>query len=140
MFKIFKYLKWQEWLLLLLTVAFVALQVWCNISLPQSTLKISNYFNVKVSGPLIDNWQNIVKECLVMLAYSAGVVLSAIIASYLASYVITALLARTRGKIFEKVNSFSSKEINKFSFFWGTIYLTNLYTLKYFHLKYILLK
>lgn len=115
MFKIFKYLKWQEWLLLLLTVGFVALQVWCNISLPQSTLKISNYFNIKVSGPLSDNWQNMLTECLKMLGYSAGVVLSAIVASYLASYVITNLLARTRGKIFKKVNSFSSKEINSFS-------------------------
>lgn len=115
MFKIFKYLKWQEWLLLLLTVGFVALQVWCNISLPQSTLKISNYFNIKVSGPLADNWQNMLTECLKMLGYSAGVVLSAIVASYLASYVITNLLARTRGKIFKKVNSFSSKEINSFS-------------------------
>lgn len=94
MLKIFKYLKWHEWLLLLLSVGFVALQVWCNISLPQSTLKISEYFNVKVSGPLADNWQNMLKECLIMLGYSAGVVVCAIIASYLASYVITRLLAR----------------------------------------------
>lgn len=115
MFKIFKYLKWQEWMLLVLTVGFVALQVWCNISLPQSTLNISNYFNIKISGPIANNWENIVKECLIMLGYSAGVVVSAIIASYLASYVITNLLARTRGKLFKKVNSFSSKEINGFS-------------------------
>jgi len=115
MFKIFKYLKWQEWLLLILAVCFVALQVWCNISLPQSTLKISEYFNINVSGPLADNWQNMVKQCLIMLGYSAGVVLSAIIASYLVSFIITNLLARVRGKIFHKVNNFSSKEINKFS-------------------------
>lgn len=115
MFKIFKYLKWKEWILLFLTICFVALQVWCNISLPQSTLKISNYFNINISGPLADNWQNMVLECLKMLGFSAGVVVSAIIANYLASYVITNLLARTRSKVFEKVNTFSSKEINEFS-------------------------
>lgn len=75
MFKLFKYLKWQEWLLLILAVGFVALQVWCNISIPQSTLAISKYFDISTSGPLADNWQNMLVECLIMLGYAGGVVL-----------------------------------------------------------------
>lgn len=112
MIKIFKYLKWQEWILLILAIAIVGTQVWCNISLPQCTLKISNYFQ---KGNLADNWQGLVFACLEMLGYAAGVVGSAIIASFLASHVVTSLLARVRGKLFQKVNSFSAKEINKFS-------------------------
>ena len=115
MFKIFKYLKWQEWLFLVLAMGFIALQVWCNTSLPQCTYKISEYFTSATSSILAANWQNIIKECLIMLAYSAGIVLSAIVASYIVSFVITNLLARVRSKVFEKVNSFSSKEINGFS-------------------------
>ncbi len=112
MIKIFKYLKWQEWLLLLLAVGFVGLQVWCNVSLPQCTLEISNYFQ---SNDLSGNWGTLIITCVKMLGFTAGVILSAICASFLASYVVTHLLARVRGKIFAKVNSFSAKEINKFS-------------------------
>ena len=112
MIKIFKYLKWNEWILLILAIGVVGLQVWCNTSLPQSTLAISNYFQ---SENLSENWEGMIYSCLEMLGYTAGVVLSAIVASFLASYVVTRLLARVRGKIFQKVNSFTAKEINKFS-------------------------
>lgn len=112
MFKLFKYLNWKEWILLILTLSFVACQVWCNISLPQCTLKISEYLQM----PDISlYWTDIVWKCIEMLLYACGVILSAIIASYLASYIITNLLARVRGKVFHKVNEFSSEEINKFS-------------------------
>lgn len=112
MIKIFKHLNWKEWILLVLTILIVGSQVWFNISLPQCTLKISNYFQ---TGNLAENWKGLVFACLEMLGYAGGVVVSAIMASFLASHVITSLLARVRGKIFNKVNSFSAKEINKFS-------------------------
>ena len=112
MFKLFKYLNWKEWILLVLTLCFVAGQVWCNISLPQCTLKISEYLQM----PDISlYWTDIVWSCVEMLLYACGVILCAIVASYLASFVITNLLARVRGKVFHKVNQFSSEEINKFS-------------------------
>ncbi len=112
MFKIFKYLNWKEWILLVLTLGVVAGQVWCNISLPQCTLKISEYLQMQ---PLADYWTDIVWACMEMLAYALGVVLCAIVAHYLASYIISNLLARVRSDIFKKVNDFSATEINKFS-------------------------
>lgn len=112
MFKIFKYLNWKEWILLILTLGVVAGQVWCNISLPQCTLKISEYLQMQ---PLADYWTDIVWACMEMLAYAFGVVLCAIVAHYLASYIISNLLARVRSDIFKKVNDFSATEINKFS-------------------------
>ena len=112
MFKIFKYLNWKEWILLILTLGVVAGQVWCNISLPQCTLKISEYLQMQ---PLADYWTDIVWACMEMLVYALGVVLCAIVAHYLASYIISNLLARVRSDIFKKVNDFSATEINKFS-------------------------
>lgn len=112
MFKIFKYLNWKEWILLILTLCFVGGQVWCNISLPQCTLKISEYLQMP---DISAYWKDIVIACMEMLGYALGVVLCAIAAHYLSSWVVTNLLAKVRGKIFQKVNAFSFSEINKFS-------------------------
>lgn len=112
MFKLFKYMNWKEWLLLILTLCFVAGQVWCNISLPQCTLEISQILGAE---NFTDRWVDIIYACMKMLGYALGVVLCAIIAHYLSSYVITNLLARVRSKIFARVNGFSASEINKFS-------------------------
>ena len=112
MFKLFKYMNWKEWLLLILTLCFVAGQVWCNISLPQCTLEISQILGAE---NFTDRWVDIIYACMKMLGYALGVVLCAIIAHYLSSYVITNLLARVRSKVFARVNGFSAGEINKFS-------------------------
>lgn len=112
MFKLFKYLKWKEWILLVLSLAFIAGQVWCNISLPQATIDLSGFLQ---SSPLSEYWQDIVITSLIMLGYACGVVVCAMIAHYLSALVVTNLLARVRGKLFERVNSFSHTEINKFS-------------------------
>lgn len=112
MIKLLKYLKWYEWLLLILTLVIVGAQVWCNISLPKVTMEISAYFQ---SGQLSENWHGMVITCLKMLGYATGVILAAILASYIASFVVINLLARVRGKVFKKVNEFSATEINKFS-------------------------
>ena len=112
MFKLFKYMNWKEWLLLLLTLCVIAGQVWCNISLPKCTSDISAILD---DPNFTARWTDIVIVCMQMLGYALGVVLCAIIAHYLSSYVITSLLSRIRGTIFNRVNSFSSSEINKFS-------------------------
>lgn len=112
MFKLFKYMNWKEWLLLILTLCFVAGQVWCNTSLPQCTLEISQILGAE---NFTDRWVDIIYACMKMLGYALGVVLCAIIAHYLSSYVITNLLARVRSKVFARVNGFSASEINKFS-------------------------
>ena len=112
MFKLFKYMNWKEWLLLILTLCVVAGQVWCNISLPQCTLEISNLLGAE---NFTERWTDVVLACMKMLGYALGVVLCAISAHYLSSYIVTNLLSRVRSKIFNKVNSFSSNEINKFS-------------------------
>ena len=112
MFKLLKYLKAKEWLLLIITLAFLAVQVWCNITIPDYTLKISEYLSMP---DISQYWSNIVYACLSMLGFVVGVVLCSIIAQYLASIVVSSLLARVRSQIFARVNDFSATEINRFS-------------------------
>lgn len=112
MFKLLKYLKAKEWVLLVITLAFLAVQVWCNITIPEYTLKISEYLSMP---DISAYWSEIVWSCVQMLLFVVGVVISALIAQYLASIVVSSLLARVRSKIFARVNDFSATEINKFS-------------------------
>ena len=113
MFKLFKYLNWKEWILLFLTLTVVAGQVWCNISIPKCTFEINSYFAELET--VSENWKSIVLVCLEMLGYALGVVLCAILAHFLSSYVVSNLLAKVRSNVFKKVNDFSASEINKFS-------------------------
>lgn len=112
MFKLLKYLKTKEWILLVVTLAFLAVQVWCNITIPEYTLKISEYLSMPDISPY---WSDIVWTCVQMLLFVVGVVVCAIVAQYLASIIVSSLLARIRSKIFARVNDFSATEINKFS-------------------------
>lgn len=112
MFKLLKYLKAKEWVLLVITLAFLAVQVWCNITIPEYTSQISFYLTMPVISAY---WSEIVWSCVQMLLFVIGVVISALIAQYLASIVVSSLLARVRSKIFARVNDFSATEINKFS-------------------------
>ncbi len=112
MIRLLKYLKTKEWILLVAALAFVALQVWCNITIPEYTIKISQYLSMPEISPY---WQDIVWTCMQMLLLAVGVVGSAIIAQYLASVIVSSLIARIRSKVFGKVNDFSETEINKFS-------------------------
>lgn len=112
MFKLLKYLKAKEWVLLVITLAFLAVQVWCNITIPEYTSQISFYLTMP---DISAYWSEIVWSCVQMLLFVVGVVISALIAQYLASIVVSSLLARVRSKIFARVNDFSATEINKFS-------------------------
>lgn len=112
MSKLLKYLKAKECILLVVTLGFLALQVWCNITIPDCTLEISRYLQMPDISPY---WSDIIWTCIQMLLYAAGVVVSAIIAQYLASVIVSSLLTRIRSKVFKRVNDFSATEINKFS-------------------------
>lgn len=111
MFKLFKHTKPTEWLLLFLGAIFVCGQVYCNVAIPNCTLEISNML-ISISTIV---WKDMIFACLKMLGFAVGTVVCSICVNYIITYVITSLLARVRGKIFEKVNAFSFQEINHFS-------------------------
>jgi len=108
MLKIMTYLK-KYWWQILLVVIFVATQTYVDLTLPEFMSKIVD------TGIVNSDTDYIIKVGLQMLglAFIGGV--ATIIVSFFASR-IAANLARTlRKEVFEKVTSFSSEEINKFS-------------------------
>lgn len=111
MFKLFKYTKATEWILLVVAAIFVCGQVYCNVAIPNCTLEISNML-ISISDIV---WKDMLLACLKMLGFAAGTVVCSITVNYIITYVITSLMARVRGNVFQKVNAYSFQEINHFS-------------------------
>ena len=107
-----KYLKWYEWLIALVIVGLLTAQVYCNLALPETMgeigLLLQNIVQTQDLHPIF-------MKSLEMMGYITGIVACTIVVSFLTSFIVTNLMARVRGKIFNKVNDFSMNEINKFS-------------------------
>lgn len=107
-----KYLKWYEWLIALVVVGLLTAQVYCNLALPETMgeigLLLQNIVQTQDLHPIF-------MKSLEMMGYITGIVACTIVVSFLTSFIVTNLMARVRGKIFNKVNDFSMNEINKFS-------------------------
>lgn len=110
MIKILKYFKWYYWLIALAIVGVVVGQVQLDLLLPELMADI--VAAATTPGSTVDAiWDAGLK----MLACSLGSVLCTILASFLASRLAAGFSQILRGKIFEKVESFSMAEMNSFS-------------------------
>ncbi len=107
--KIFKHLKKQEWAFVLLSIVFVVAQVWLDLKLPDYMSKITLLVQTKGSQ---------MSEILIYGAYmlfcALGSMASSIVVGFFAAKLAATLSMRLRGKVFNKVLSFSMEEINNF--------------------------
>ena len=110
MIKILKNFKAKEWLILLISVMFIMCQVWLDLKLPDYMSEITKL--VQTPGSEISE---IAKSGGFMLLCAFGSLISSVTVACLAAKVATELSARLRGKVFDRVQSFSMKEINNFS-------------------------
>lgn len=110
MLKLFKYFSKRDWLLFAFSVGLVVLQVWLELTMPDYTAEITR---LVVSGG------NTLRPILVaggkMLACAAGSLASAIAVGFFAAKISASFACRLRSCIFDKVQSFSMEEINRFS-------------------------
>ncbi len=110
MLKLFKYFSKRDWLLFAFSVGLVVLQVWLELTMPDYTAEITR---LVVSGG------NTLRPILIaggkMLACAAGSLASAIAVGFFAAKISASLPCRLRSRIFDKVQSFSMEEINRFS-------------------------
>ena len=114
MLKLLKYLKWYDYLLSLLVVAFVVGQVYLNIELIVSMGKIVALIQAHAEGATLTSemlWDLGIK----MILMAVGICACVIVVAFLASKISTSFSRTLRSKVFEKVNSFSMEEMNKFS-------------------------
>ena len=108
MLKIIKYLR-RYWWQIVLVIIFVAIQTYVDLTLPEFMSKIVD------TGIVNSDTDYIIKVGLQMLglAFIGGI--ATIIVSFFASRVSSGTARILRKEVFEKVTTFSSEEINKFS-------------------------
>jgi len=110
MIKILRYLKTAEWLMALVGLGFIVAQVWFDLRLPDYMKEITTL--VQNPGSLMEDiWRTGGK----MLLCALGSVAAAMIVGFLASRVGASFSRRLRSMLFNKVESFSMEEINRFS-------------------------
>ncbi len=109
MFKIFRNLRWYEYIIILISTAVTVTQVYFEMEL------------IKKMAELIEKVQNVAPVASIwqsgkwMLIYSAVIMACVIVASVLVNYITAMFSRRLRADIFKTVNGFSQEEINKFS-------------------------
>jgi ATP-binding cassette subfamily B protein len=110
MVKIFKYLKPKEWLMAGISLFFIVTQVWLDLKLPEYMSQITTL--TQTPGSLISA---IWLHGGYMLLCALGSLAAAIIVGYLAARIGASFSQRLRSLLFNKVESFSTEEINRFS-------------------------
>lgn len=110
MFKLLKFFRARDWFLVLVVVGLVVGQVMLDLALPEYMGNIVDLIQYQ-TGSMADIWIVGLK----MLGIVAGSVLCTILVSYISARTISAFASRVRKAFFQKVNSFSMEEMEKFS-------------------------
>jgi ATP-binding cassette subfamily B multidrug efflux pump len=110
MVKILKHLKPMEWLLILISVGFLALQTYLDLLLPDYMEDITKAVQVPGST-MSDIW----KYGGYMLLCTLGSAATSVIVGFFAARIAARFSQRLRSMIFNRVEDFSMEEINSFS-------------------------
>lgn len=110
MLRIFKRLEAKEWGFVFISLIFVVLQVWLDLTMPEYMGKITTL--VQTPG---SEMSEIISAGAMMLLCSLGSLASSIIVAGFAAKIAANFSARLRGMTFDKVQSFTMEEINTFS-------------------------
>ena len=108
--KLFKNLKKQEWILMVISLVFIVTQVWLDLKMPDYMSDITRL--VQTEGSTM---QQILKAGGKMLLCALGSLVAAVFTAICASKIATGFAATLRSKLFSKVQSFSMEEIGHFS-------------------------
>lgn len=110
MWKLLKYSKRKDWLMILFSIAFIVLQVALDLKMPDYMSEITKYITIPgsaMSDVLIAGGK--------MLACALGSMASSVIVGYLVAKVASGFSMRLRDAVYNKVLSFSMEEVGKFS-------------------------
>lgn len=109
MLKLFKNLKTKDWIYILISVVLIVFQVWLDLKLPDYMSEITALIQTEGS-----KMSDILTQGGYMLACALGSLLSAVCVGYLAATISSNFSMTLRGKIFDKVEEFSTAEMKKF--------------------------
>lgn len=110
MLKIMKYLRWTDWLMLIVSSGLIVLQVWLDLKMPDYMIEITGL--IMMPGGAIGE---ILRAGGFMLLCAFFSLLSAITVGLLAALVAASFSRRLRGLVFGKVSRFSMEEMGRFS-------------------------
>ena len=110
MIRILKYLKLKEWIVALICLGFVTLQVWLDLKLPEYMAEVTTLVQTPGS-PIESIW----RAGAMMLLCTFGSFCCAVTVGFFAAIIGSKLSRRLRSLLFNKVDSFSMEEINRFS-------------------------
>lgn len=110
MLKLLKKLTLKDWLLAVVAFAFIIVQVWLSLTMPDYMSEITKLVQTQGS-----EMSDILLAGGKMLACALGSLLSAVCTSICASRISANFSANLRGQVFHKVQSFSMEEIGNFS-------------------------
>ena len=108
MTKLFKNLKKEDWLLIVLSSIFIIFQVWLELKIPDYMSEITKL--VQTSGATKD----ILKEGIFMLLCAFASLASSCVVGYIIANVGSEFSKNIREKLFIKVQEFGMEEIKKF--------------------------
>ena len=110
MLKLLKKLTLKDWILAVIAFAFIIVQVWLSLTMPDYMSEITKLVQTQGS-----EMSDILIAGGKMLACALGSLLSAVCTSICASRISANFSANLRGQVFHKVQSFSMEEIGNFS-------------------------
>lgn len=108
--KIFKSFSKRDWFLIFFAIVFIVLQVWLDLTMPDFTANLTK--ELSSDGITMSKiWYN----GGMMLLCALGSLACSIACGFLVAKIAGSFARNTRNRLFEKITSFSSKEMNKFS-------------------------
>lgn len=110
MAKMLKYLRTKEWLMAFISLVFIVVQVWLDLKSPEYMSEITVLVQTP-GGAMGDIWLAGGK----MLLCTLGSLSAAIIVGFFVARIAATFSKQLRSLLFDKVDSFSMEEINRFS-------------------------
>lgn len=110
MLKIFKNMKKKEVICLVICIAFIVVQVWLDLKMPDYMSKITELVQTEGS-----KMQDILIQGGYMLSCALGSFASAVVVGYFSSNLAASFSKNLRSRIFNTVLDFSTAEIKEFS-------------------------
>ncbi|MBO5382749.1 MAG: ABC transporter ATP-binding protein [Ruminococcus sp.] len=110
MFKLIRYLRLQEWLMLILSLVLMVCQVWLDLKIPDYMSEITMYVQTE-TGAVND----ILRSGGMMLLCAFGSLLFAFVSAFITARIASNFSAVVRKALFYKVQEFTLSEINSFS-------------------------
>lgn len=110
MIKILKKLNLKQVILIIISVAFITIQVWLDLKLPDYMSEIT--VMLQKGGATV---KEILNPGSKMLLCALGSLVSAVIVGFFAANVAASFSKNLRGEVFRKVENFGMEEVKKFS-------------------------